>query len=160
MDKTQIFHAEVDSDGILVGGGLVLIDENYKAAINDSLPAIQGKSFKLIENNQPDVSENQTLDYTGWSQKPDGSISANWEVTTISSSELVNILVRHPREMLLASSDWTQAADSPLSTGEKANWATYRAELRDLTANVGTITSKSDITWPTPPGVVTAEIPS
>ena len=36
------------------------------------------------------------------------------------------------RDRLLFVSDWTQAADSPLSDEDKAKWATYRQALRDL----------------------------
>ena len=52
------------------------------------------------------------------------------------------------RDSLLYSSDWTQLADSPLSSTKKAEWATYRQALRDLPAS----TSDYDtVTWPTQP---------
>jgi len=37
------------------------------------------------------------------------------------------------RNRKLKNSDWTQANDSPLSDTKKAEWATYRQALRDLT---------------------------
>lgn len=40
--------------------------------------------------------------------------------------------VRAVRDRLLSLSDWTQAADSPLSEAQRAAWATYRQALRDL----------------------------
>ena len=40
------------------------------------------------------------------------------------------------RNKKLAKSDWTQANDSPLSDTKKAEWATYRQKLRDLTKTV------------------------
>ena len=43
--------------------------------------------------------------------------------------------VRHHRDMLLMESDWTQMPDSPLSDSKKAEWATYRQALRDITKN-------------------------
>ena len=43
--------------------------------------------------------------------------------------------VRHHRDMLLMESDWTQMPDSPLSDSKKAEWATYRQKLRDITKN-------------------------
>ena len=39
---------------------------------------------------------------------------------------------RVDRTMLLAESDWTQVADTALTTEKKAEWATYRQALRDL----------------------------
>ena len=39
---------------------------------------------------------------------------------------------RNVRNKKLAESDWTQLPDSPFTTAEKADWATYRQELRDF----------------------------
>lgn len=50
------------------------------------------------------------------------------------------------RQKLLAASDWTQLPDVTLAN--KAAWATYRQELRDITTQAGYPT---EITWPTPP---------
>ena len=36
------------------------------------------------------------------------------------------------RDALLAESDWTQMPDSPLTDSKKAEWATYRQQLRDF----------------------------
>ena len=57
---------------------------------------------------------------------------ATWESQALAraSAEL-----RTKRDALLVSSDWTQAADSPLANEAKASWTTYRQELRDLPAN-------------------------
>ena len=43
--------------------------------------------------------------------------------------------VRDQRNRLLAESDWTQMADSPLTDEEKSAWATYRQALRDITSH-------------------------
>ena len=43
--------------------------------------------------------------------------------------------LRMARNGKLAECDWTQLADAPLSSEEKAAWATYRQELRDLPEN-------------------------
>ena len=53
--------------------------------------------------------------------------------------------VRAERNRLLAESDWTQVADAPV---DKAAWATYRQELRDITAQEG---FPSNVTYPTKP---------
>jgi len=54
--------------------------------------------------------------------------------------------LRTKRNSLLASSDWTQSPDSPLDN--KADWATYRQELRDLPASTE---DPADPTWPEAP---------
>lgn len=53
--------------------------------------------------------------------------------------------IRSKRNTLLSSSDWTQVADAPV---DKAAWATYRQELRDITAQAGFPT---EVIWPTKP---------
>lgn len=66
--------------------------------------------------------------------------------------------LRAERGRLLAECDWTQGADSPLSDSDKATWATYRQELRDMTVTYSTVPlcsrgmmDWSAITWPTKP---------
>ena len=56
--------------------------------------------------------------------------------------------LRKERDALLASSDWTQAADSPLTDEVKATWVTYRETLRELPVNTA---DPADPTWPDPP---------
>ena len=56
--------------------------------------------------------------------------------------------VRLYRESLLIKSDWTQGADSPLSDSKKAEWATYRQALRDITSDlIVPFTDKGIIDW-------------
>ena len=59
-------------------------------------------------------------------------------------------IVRNQRNVLLMESDWTQAADSPLSDDDKAAWATYRTSLRNLSdhANWPELLPED---WPTKP---------
>jgi hypothetical protein len=60
--------------------------------------------------------------------------------------------VRNQRDQLLAQSDWTQMADSPLAVEQKAAWAAYRQELRDLPANISSaIENWFDVIFPTCP---------
>ncbi len=41
-------------------------------------------------------------------------------------------MMKWHRDGLLASSDWTQSPDSPLSDSDRQAWATYRQALRDF----------------------------
>lgn len=53
------------------------------------------------------------------------------------------------RNAKLMASDWTQVLDGPLTAEKKAEWATYRQQLRDLPQ-----TESFDpwsVQWPTPP---------
>jgi hypothetical protein len=42
-------------------------------------------------------------------------------------------ILRSIRNSLLSNSDWTQLPDSPLTEAKRAEWATYRQTLRDIT---------------------------
>ena len=53
--------------------------------------------------------------------------------------------VREDRNARLAACDWTQLPDAPVAA---AAWATYRQELRDVTAQAG---FPWQVTWPTEP---------
>lgn len=56
--------------------------------------------------------------------------------------------LRHIRDILMSITDWTQAADSPLSETQRAAWATYRQSLRDLPSVYG---GEGPIPWPVAP---------
>ena len=57
--------------------------------------------------------------------------------------------VRMQRNGLLAASDWTQLADSPLADEKKAEWVTYRQALRDYPAESDKVSTLP--AWPTEP---------
>jgi hypothetical protein len=159
MEKSQIYYAEVDSEGDLVNGGFVMIEANYFEAVNSHATAIEGKYFKKIDNNPPEVAENQTLNYLGWSQKSEQigkPISTDWSVDNQSNEQCIESWIRPVRATLLAECDWTQTNDSPLSTEAKAEWAVYRTALRNMTDSFteeNPLTSYSQIVWPLKPGL-------
>ena len=67
--------------------------------------------------------------------------------------------LRHERNGRLTECDWTQSPDSPLTVSKKAEWKTYRQELRDMMStaspeedlNEPNCLKKSSITWPKKP---------
>ena len=60
-------------------------------------------------------------------------------------------LIRNNRNSLLLESDWTQVNDSPLPDSQKAEWATYRQELRDLTTTYSDAVAIEEVVFPTKP---------
>ena len=59
--------------------------------------------------------------------------------------------IRSKRDRLLTNSDWTQGSDSPLASGKKTEWATYRTKLRTLPEDQKDKTTFASITWPSQP---------
>ena len=55
------------------------------------------------------------------------------------------VSVRDQRNKKLADCDWTQLADAPV---DKAAWASYRQELRDIPSQAG---FPWEVTWPSVP---------
>jgi hypothetical protein len=83
----------------------------------------------------------------------DGNYYENWQITDCTPEE-VQIRtnrqwedIRVIRNQYLTQSDWTQLPDSPLTIEEKADWATYRQELRDVTQQ----SDPFNIIWPIKP---------
>ena len=73
-----------------------------------------------------------------WDDGTDGALSdAQWAE-----------MLRRERDRRLVTSDWTQAADSPLTDSKKAEWAAYRTALRDLPASA---TLGMVVEFPDPP---------
>ena len=52
------------------------------------------------------------------------------------------------RNQLLQESDWTQLPDVPLTTEQRAEWTTYRSEVRTVTER---FSNPNDVVFPTPP---------
>jgi len=69
----------------------------------------------------------------------------------VTRTEPITELIRQKRNDLLIASDWTQVNDSPLSDTKKAEWATYRQELRDLPSSHQSTTNFDDVVFPTQP---------
>ena len=83
-----------------------------------------------------------------------GEWVTTWQVSTVDADEISERLadesefVRQDRNERLADCDWTQLADSPLSSADKTAWASYRQQLRDVTAQSG---FPWNVTWPSAP---------
>lgn len=81
----------------------------------------------------------------------DGVARNRLKVREFTQEELIDVHIRNRRSFLLGSSDWTQAVDAPLSADQKAAWAAYRQELRDLPSKFPNVKKDDDVEWPTPP---------
>lgn len=80
--------------------------------------------------------------------RPDGFFEWSLEEKKwVLNLEAATTSARNERRSRLASSDWTQLPDVPLTT--RNAWAEYRQALRDITNQPG---YPLEIIWPTPPG--------
>lgn len=88
----------------------------------------------------------------GWKSRTWKSGYYNWkDEDWVFNSEKFWTDVRKTRTQKLYFCDWTQLADSPLSDSKKAEWSTYRAELRVLPENNSSAKTVDEIVWPSEP---------
>lgn len=105
----------------------------------------------ILESPTPTTTRYQTAHKDGVEQDARGNWIWKWTIvemddetkTAKDAEQATN--VRTTRDRLLAECDWTQVEDSPVN---KAAWATYRQELRDLPAQTG---FPWTFTWPAKP---------
>jgi hypothetical protein len=57
--------------------------------------------------------------------------------------------IRGERDGRLSACDWTDLPNAPLTAPKKAEWQTYRQELRDYPAQSDKVSTLPE--WPTPP---------
>lgn len=106
----------------------------------------QGKNvIEGIANDRTQYIENNTI--VNMPPKPQGEayfdfVAKQWVLDYTSQQNLI----KRERSRLLNLSDWTQLPDVPLNT--KSQWAAYRQQLRDITAQSG---YPFDVVWPVAP---------
>ncbi len=92
-------------------------------------------------------------------QEGEGIITGNYQSNehiiidgeAVTRTDNVLEILRSKRDSLLTQSDWTQIPDSPLSSSQKTEWATYRQALRDLPVTNNDATSINDVIFPNQP---------
>jgi hypothetical protein len=132
--------------------------EIRKMYADTSLPASWNKETceelgidPILESPMPQVTRYQTATQNGIEQDSKGNWVWAWAVTDMTTEGIAYLnnqeadSVRNHRNTLLSGSDWTQLADAPVN---KAEWATYRQALRDITTQEG---FPWNVVWPTKP---------
>ena len=96
--------------GVIFGDGFLALDEKGAHTSYSVMTGVSPETHELIEGSLPPTKLDDA-----------GRISSQWAS------------VRATRNAKLAASDWTQLADAPLTSAEKAEWATRRQAWRDIT---------------------------
>lgn len=106
--------------------------------------------MRVFFSPQPDIATNQVLTEDApifsetdqrWTQVWIARDKTTEEIDSEMAAKAAEI--RSTRDHLLAESDWTQVADSPV---DKAAWALYRQALRDISSQDG---FPWTVIWPT-----------
>lgn len=115
---------------------LVVVDERYGSSIRRS----DGASIPVAIGNR-DYQEflivDTELEYCPREYHP--TVEERWAA------------IRSRRDMLLATCEWTQIPDVPLTEEQKEAWREYRQALRDLPQ---TFATPEGVVWPKPPALI------
>ena len=110
--------------------------------------------FKYVERPAPVQFENTTDGPIVWDAAKDAYVNT-WINTPFTPAEMEQAKqsalysLRRTRDMKLQSCDYTQLPDVPLTAEKRAEWVTYRQELRDY---MDTVTDPfNPPAWPVPP---------
>lgn len=107
--------------------------------------------YPVVEGSQPVYDpKTQTLTYQDTADHESKVVDRTWFAVSYTQEQIDAEWdsLRVNRNTKLRNSDYTQLVDSPLTTQEKTDWASYRQTLRDLPQNT---INPFDVTWPTPP---------
>jgi len=103
--------------------------------------AVPDEGFGIYGNVGNESDYNSNVVYNDSSKKP------TWSVVQTGQNPEQWKEVRAQRKGKLVGCDWTVLPDVPMDGPKRAEWETYRQELRDITNQPDPF----NITWPTPP---------
>lgn len=157
-----MMYIKVDEDGNPVDAPIQHDNIRYILGKDDyAYEEVLALGMKAIKNyDQPMFdAEYQHAERAEIVKNEDGEIEQLWTVIEIDTNEKIRRWVLGPRQHKLIMSDWTQVSDAPISAEKRAEWAEFRAKLRNMTDDIDftKIKRASEIEWPTPPGLLIPE---
>ena len=123
---------------------------NYSDVLRTQYPSAK----YILRTDGNDQDSYDSLEWLDSTTKPTKAQLDSY-LSTVETEEMV--VFRQMRNQKLLESDWTRIDDCGISTSKKAEWATYRQELRDITKTVTPvfitrgIIDESKFSWPTKP---------
>lgn len=87
----------------------------------------------------------------GYKLHEDGIVRDILTLEAWTQEHKLDIWVRDPRNHCLYGCDWTQIPGNALTAEKKAEWATYRQQLRELPQIYANIQNPNELVPPTPP---------
>ena len=123
---------------------------NYSDVLRTQYPSAK----YILRTDGNDQDSYDSLEWLDSTTKPTKAQLDSY-LSSVETEEMV--VFRQMRNQKLLESDWTRIDDCGISTSKKAEWATYRQELRDITKTVTPvfisrgIIDESKFSWPTKP---------
>ena len=123
---------------------------NYSDVLRTQYPSAK----YILRTDGNDQDSYDSLEWLDSTTKPTKAQLDSY-LSSVETEEMV--VFRQMRNQKLLESDWTRIDDCGISTSKKAEWATYRQELRDITKTVTPvfitrgIIDESKFSWPSKP---------
>lgn len=128
--RVKTHYAERPADHEVISGdegqSVVVFRLNIEETETVEGTAFAADEYRLLVNTTPNLLERVEQNTEAWISRAVADDFAREAA-----------FIREARDRLLAESDWTQAADSPLPQIKKEAWAAYRQELRDIPSDPG-----------------------
>ena len=139
----QITTDILDSYGYdaVLNGAAATVTAPYGVSTRDGVEQIDGKWFTKFIAGPVFTDTTDSEGKVTTAADNEAAYKARIDATAATS-------VRATRDQKLTDTDWTQMADSPLTSDKKTEWAAYRTSLRDLPSASG---FPHTMTWPTEP---------
>ena len=138
-----------DEGGLAVSEGIFGLDENGNLAIEaDSSKDSFGEYWTGSEWAEIPPRGPEDTNWSEW--KGSAGWVENLDLKELQIAEAAET-IRGFRTNSLNASDWTQLPDNALSDSKKAEWATYRQELRDLPTQYVGATTWIEVVMPEEP---------
>jgi hypothetical protein len=119
--------------------------------VNEITPELlTQKGYAPFERRGASISQ-ELLSEDGYEMCDDGIVRNIITTRELSQEEKADLWVRRQRDYELYLSDWSQLPDNGLSAEKRAEWATYRQQLRDMTTTYANIQNPSEIIVPVKP---------
>tara|TARA_Y100000015_G_scaffold32416_1_gene32247 strand:+ start:2683 stop:3213 length:531 start_codon:yes stop_codon:yes gene_type:complete len=147
----QITADILDSYGYdaVLDGAQATVTAPYGVSTRDGVEQINGQWFtKFVAGPVFTDTTEETVDSEGNVTTTSYTAAQNEAAYRASVDATTAAAVRVARDKKLTDTDWTQMADSPLTSDKKTEWASYRTSLRDLPSASG---FPHTMTWPTEP---------
>lgn len=149
-----MFYIKIDKNKDPVGNPLLwdTLEMLLGVSVSEITDEILSKEgYAVFQHSRSDATLGHCVETTEYFMDTDGIVRNKIDITPYSQEELMDICVKTPRRARLATCDWTQTIDAPLTTAQKAAWATYRQALRDLPTQYPNVKKPEEVVWPVDP---------
>jgi hypothetical protein len=151
------FYIQVDNNGVITDHPMSLESainlvsfrlDKHAYEVDEAMVLANGFKHFEFHDEPPQL---RVLGENGYELQANGIVRRKYITQELTQEERLNYWIRRGRDDQLIKSDWTQLPDNRLTAAQRAEWATFREQLRSMTTTYANAQDPKDIVWPTPP---------